>query len=183
MPRSAEGREAREARKDMMPCDHGVRGCVGDAIGTPDAGAGPICVRHAVQYCGKSPVPEEAELDRQWKDDGYEVLRHPAEQPAPEEGPLEPWLRTLMTFSAMQLQGNGHGQPAKDKTRTKNYAQVWTVYAFAAVVAYIKKTNNKPTKKEQIKPYIDAAWRRLARAAAVGVAAGALRKRRRGGRG
>ena len=100
-----------------------MRGCVGDAIGTADDAPGPICVRHAVQFCGRSPVPAEAELDELWKSDGYEVLRHPAEQPAPEE-PLEAWLRTLTTFSAMQLQGNGHGQPTKDKTRVKNYAQV-----------------------------------------------------------
>ena len=169
MPRSQGQDAARQARLKLPPCHHGVRGCVGDAYGTEADQPGPICVRHAVENCGAVPAPEGADLDEMFAKDGYEVLSHPCEQPPdwrPEE-PLAPGLKKLTEFTAMQLMGNGTGQPGKDAKRNKNYAKVWEVYAFAAIVGYILKSKNKPTKIDQIKPYIDAQWRRMMGAAAT----------------
>ena len=109
---------------------------MGDAYGMDADQPGAICVRHAVENCGAVPAPEGADLDEMFAKDGYEVLRHPCEQPPdwrPEE-PLAPGLKKLTEFTAMQLMGNGTGQPGKDAKRNKNYAKAWEVYASAAIV-------------------------------------------------
>ena len=99
-------------RLNELPCTHGVRGCIGDVFDQVEPGA--LCARHAVEHCTVSPTPEQAELDMLWSNDGYQVLRHPWEQPESDGGggtPLPMELMRLTRFTASQLEGNGHGQP------------------------------------------------------------------------
>mgnify|MGYP001494806516 CR=1 FL=1 len=41
---------------------------------------------NAYEWGGTFATPEEAALDKLWSDDGYQVLRHPWEQPESENG-------------------------------------------------------------------------------------------------